>query len=131
MLTPEQLARVTEATLFDRLPEVGDVVSAALFFCSEHNRSVTGQFSPWISVPTCSPPLISGPRPVPYRVDIEPGLATDYLRGLGRDVIVIGDEIFHERFATLSCPVLALRRWRRIRRSTRRPASSRPRAPAV
>lgn len=43
-----------------------------------------------------------------YTVDIEPGVATDYLRGLGRDVIVIGDEIFQERFATLSCPVLAL-----------------------
>lgn len=44
MLTPEQLARVIGATLFDRLPKVDDVVSAALFFCSEHNHSVTGQF---------------------------------------------------------------------------------------
>ena len=44
MLNPEQLARVQDATLFGRLPEMADVVAAALFFCSEQNRSVTGQF---------------------------------------------------------------------------------------
>jgi enoyl-[acyl-carrier-protein] reductase (NADH) len=30
--------------LFGRLPDIADVVAAALFFCSEQNRSVTGQF---------------------------------------------------------------------------------------
>ncbi len=44
MLTPAQLERVERATLFNRLPEMSDVVSAALFFCSAANRSVTGQF---------------------------------------------------------------------------------------
>jgi NAD(P)-dependent dehydrogenase (short-subunit alcohol dehydrogenase family) len=44
MLTPAQLDLVQEATLFGRLPDIADVVAAALFFCSEQNRSVTGQF---------------------------------------------------------------------------------------
>ncbi len=44
MLTPEQLGRVEDATLFRRLPDMADVVAAVLFFCSEANRSVTGQF---------------------------------------------------------------------------------------
>ena len=43
MLTPAQLQRVEDATLFGRLPEMSDVVAAALFFCSDANRSVTGQ----------------------------------------------------------------------------------------
>ena len=44
MLSPEQIERVTSATLFDRLPAMADVVAAVLFLCSESNRSITGQF---------------------------------------------------------------------------------------
>lgn len=44
MLTPAQIGQVENATLFGRLPDMADVVAAALFFCSEQNRSVTGQF---------------------------------------------------------------------------------------
>ena len=44
MLTPAQIKRVEEATLFHRLPEMADVVSAVCFFCSAANRSITGQF---------------------------------------------------------------------------------------
>ena len=44
MLSEAQLRRVEQATLFERLPEMGDVVAAALFFCSAGNRSITGQF---------------------------------------------------------------------------------------
>lgn len=44
MLSPEQLRRVEAATPFERLPEMGDVVAAVLFLCSQTNRSITGQF---------------------------------------------------------------------------------------
>jgi NAD(P)-dependent dehydrogenase (short-subunit alcohol dehydrogenase family) len=44
MLTPTQLGLVQDSTLFGRLPSMADVVAAALFFCSEQNQSVTGQF---------------------------------------------------------------------------------------
>ncbi|MCX8253987.1 dTDP-4-dehydrorhamnose reductase [Beijerinckiaceae bacterium RH AL1] len=44
MLSPAQIQRVEEATLFGRLPEMSDVVAAACFFCSAANRSITGQF---------------------------------------------------------------------------------------
>lgn len=44
MLTADQLSCVEDATLFGRLPDMADVVAAALFFCSAQNRSVTGQF---------------------------------------------------------------------------------------
>ncbi len=44
MLSEAQLRRVAESTPFGRLPAMDDVVAAALFFCSDANRSVTGQF---------------------------------------------------------------------------------------
>ena len=44
MLSDAQLRRVEEATPFNRLPAMDDVVAAVLFFCSENNCSVTGQF---------------------------------------------------------------------------------------
>ena len=44
MLSPAQIAGVEGTTLFGRLPLMSDVVAAALFFCSDANRSVTGQF---------------------------------------------------------------------------------------
>jgi 3-oxoacyl-[acyl-carrier protein] reductase len=44
MLTPPQLERIEQATLFNRLPECADVVAAAMFLCADTNRSVTGQF---------------------------------------------------------------------------------------
>lgn len=44
MLSPAQIAKVEDKTLFKRLPYLEDVVSAALFLCSPDNRSMTGQF---------------------------------------------------------------------------------------
>lgn len=42
-LTPVQLERLTEATGFQRLPAVADVVSLVCYLCSEANTGVTGQ----------------------------------------------------------------------------------------
>lgn len=44
MLSPAQIAKVEEKTLFKRLPRLDDVVAAALFLCSAENRSINGQF---------------------------------------------------------------------------------------
>lgn len=44
MLSPVQLGQAQDSTLFGRLPCMVDVVSAAMFFCSDQNHSVTGQF---------------------------------------------------------------------------------------
>lgn len=42
-LTPEQLARVTDATFFGRLAMPDDVASLVCYLCSAQNNSVTGQ----------------------------------------------------------------------------------------
>lgn len=42
-LSPDQLSRVQNATLFGRLPETYDIASLAAFLCSSQNRSITGQ----------------------------------------------------------------------------------------
>lgn len=43
-LSGEQIARITAATPFARLPTVGDVAALVAFLCSPANVSVTGQF---------------------------------------------------------------------------------------
>lgn len=42
-LTPEQLARVAQATRFGRLPDLGSVAELVCFLCSPQNRSISGQ----------------------------------------------------------------------------------------
>jgi NAD(P)-dependent dehydrogenase (short-subunit alcohol dehydrogenase family) len=42
-LKPEQLRRVQESTLFDRLPDLQSVAALVAFLCSADNQSVTGQ----------------------------------------------------------------------------------------
>jgi 3-oxoacyl-[acyl-carrier protein] reductase len=43
-LTAEQIARLTDATRFGRLPGLEDVASAVFYLCSEANTGITGQF---------------------------------------------------------------------------------------
>ena len=42
-LKPEQLRRVEQSTLFDRLPDLQSVATLVTFLCSNNNQSVTGQ----------------------------------------------------------------------------------------
>jgi 3-oxoacyl-[acyl-carrier protein] reductase len=43
-LSGEQIARLTEATRFGRLPGLEDVASAVFYLCSAANTGITGQF---------------------------------------------------------------------------------------
>jgi hypothetical protein len=43
-LSPDQIADVTGATQFGRLPDLGDVARAVTFLCSLDNTGITGQF---------------------------------------------------------------------------------------
>ncbi len=43
-LSPEQVARVADATQFGRLPQLGDVARTVMFLCSPENTGTTGQF---------------------------------------------------------------------------------------
>ena len=43
-LSAEQIGRLTGATAFGRLPELGDVASLVLYLCSRENTGITGQF---------------------------------------------------------------------------------------
>jgi hypothetical protein len=43
-LDDAQISSLTSATLFKRLPSLGDVASLVLFLCSPENSGITGQF---------------------------------------------------------------------------------------
>jgi NAD(P)-dependent dehydrogenase (short-subunit alcohol dehydrogenase family) len=43
-LSGEQIARLTDATRFGRLPDLEDVASAVFYLCSAANTGITGQF---------------------------------------------------------------------------------------
>lgn len=43
-LAAEQIQKLSSATYFNKLPELGDVANLAYFLCSEHNTGITGQF---------------------------------------------------------------------------------------
>ncbi len=43
-LTADQIATLSKATLFNRLPTLDSVVNLVLFLCSSENTSLTGQF---------------------------------------------------------------------------------------
>jgi len=43
-LKPDQLERITAATMFNRLPRLEDVARLAYFLCSDDNTGITGQF---------------------------------------------------------------------------------------
>lgn len=43
-LTVDQISELSEATQFNRLPQLEDVSRLAMFLCSEENTGITGQF---------------------------------------------------------------------------------------